>query len=274
MQTTIQDLTYAVRSILKARGFAAVAILTIALGHWRQHRDVHRRQRRAAPAAAVCASRAAGDGLAGPAGARRSGRRMGHARQLRRLAARSRPSSSRSRSSPAGVRRSPAARNLSRSPASRCRTSTSPCSASRPIAGRAFTQEDDVPNARRVVVIGHGLWKRRFGGDVSTVGRTVTLSGEPHEIVGVLPEGFRPIVSGAAEIWRPSADQHRVARAGRGRAARDRAASRRRDARARAGRRRARSRRVSKPPTRNSTKRPASTSPRFTIASSETSSPG
>ena len=64
-------------------------------------------------------------------------------------------------------------------------------------------QEDDVPNARRVVVIGHGLWKRRFGGDASAVGRTVTLNGEPHEIVGVLPEGFRPIVSGAAEIWRP-----------------------------------------------------------------------
>ena len=57
---------------------------------WRQHRDVHRRQRRPAPAVALRASRAAGDGLAGPAGARRSRRRMGHARQLRRLAAENR----------------------------------------------------------------------------------------------------------------------------------------------------------------------------------------
>ncbi len=72
-----------------------------------------------------------------------------------------------------------------------------------PVLGRAFTQEDDVPNAGRVVLIGHGLWKRRFGGDVSTVGRMVTLGGEPHEIIGVLPEQFRPIVSDAAELWRP-----------------------------------------------------------------------
>ena len=72
-----------------------------------------------------------------------------------------------------------------------------------PALGRTFTAEDDVPNAARVAVISDALWKRRFGGDRQAVGRMVMLSGEPHEIIGVLPPGFRPIVNGTADIWRP-----------------------------------------------------------------------
>lgn len=70
--------------------------------------------------------------------------------------------------------------------------------------GRTFRAEDDVPNAARVAVISNSLWKRRFGGDPAVVGRVITLSGEPHEVIGVLPDGFRPIVaSQTGEIWRP-----------------------------------------------------------------------
>ena len=72
-----------------------------------------------------------------------------------------------------------------------------------PALGRDFTQSDDVPNARRVAIVSHGLWIRRFGGDPNVVGRTIALNGEPHEIVGVLPHRVRPIVSAAADIWRP-----------------------------------------------------------------------
>jgi putative ABC transport system permease protein len=73
-----------------------------------------------------------------------------------------------------------------------------------PSLGRGFRAADDVPNGARVAVIGDALWKRRFGADPGVVGRVVTLSGEPHEIIGVLPAGFRPIVaSQTAEIWRP-----------------------------------------------------------------------
>jgi putative ABC transport system permease protein len=72
-----------------------------------------------------------------------------------------------------------------------------------PALGRSFTQDDDRPNAARVVLISDGLWKRRFGGDRSIVGHTVTLNGESHEIIGVLPEAFRPIVSKRADLWRP-----------------------------------------------------------------------
>src|SRR5262249_14103869 len=40
-----------------------------------------------------------------------------------------------------------------------------------PVAGRALTPDDDVPGARRVAVLGYGLWQRRFGGDSSAIGR-------------------------------------------------------------------------------------------------------
>jgi putative ABC transport system permease protein len=69
--------------------------------------------------------------------------------------------------------------------------------------GRDFGPGDDVPGAARVAVIGDDLWRRRFAASASAVGQIVTLAGEPHEIVGVLPPGVRPIVAGRAEIWRP-----------------------------------------------------------------------
>jgi putative ABC transport system permease protein len=72
-----------------------------------------------------------------------------------------------------------------------------------PLLGRAFLPEEDVPGAERVVVIAHDLWQRRLAGDPGVVGRTVTLDGEPHAVVGIMPPGFRPAVLAAAQIWRP-----------------------------------------------------------------------
>jgi putative ABC transport system permease protein len=71
------------------------------------------------------------------------------------------------------------------------------------LRGRTFLPSEGVPNAPRVAVISHGLWQRRFGGDEQIVGRRMVLGGEPHEIVGVMPPGFRPAVIPGAEIWRP-----------------------------------------------------------------------
>ena len=73
----------------------------------------------------------------------------------------------------------------------------------RPALGRIFRADEDVPNAPRVVVLGHGLWTRRFGGDRGIIGRSITLGGEPHEVIGVMPESFRPAVLTQAELWRP-----------------------------------------------------------------------
>ena len=59
-----------------------------------------------------------------------------------------------------------------------------------PLLGRTFTAQEAVPGGPRVVVISYSLWQRRFGGARDVVGRVVTLSGERHSIIGVMPRGF------------------------------------------------------------------------------------
>src|SRR6188508_1803410 len=73
----------------------------------------------------------------------------------------------------------------------------------RPALGRPFRNEDDVPNAARVVILGHGLWSRRFGGDPGVIGTSITINGESHEVIGVMPAGFTPIYVSGAQMWRP-----------------------------------------------------------------------
>ncbi|HEY7473534.1 MAG TPA: ABC transporter permease [Vicinamibacterales bacterium] len=73
----------------------------------------------------------------------------------------------------------------------------------RPALGRTFTESEMLPNGPRVVMLGHAIWQRRFGGDAGVIGRRMVLGGEPHEIVGVMPAGFRPVIVGDAEVWRP-----------------------------------------------------------------------
>jgi len=72
-----------------------------------------------------------------------------------------------------------------------------------PALGRGFQASDDVPNAPRVVILSHGLWTRRFGGDRSVIGRAIPINGESHEIIGVMPAGFTPIRVAGAALWRP-----------------------------------------------------------------------
>ncbi|MGE0453429.1 MAG: ABC transporter permease [Vicinamibacteria bacterium] len=74
----------------------------------------------------------------------------------------------------------------------------------RPALGRAFTKEEDAPGADCVVVLSHGTWQRRFGSDPSVLGRSLTLSGQPCTIVGVMPAGFY-FPSRDAELWSPLA---------------------------------------------------------------------
>ena len=70
------------------------------------------------------------------------------------------------------------------------------------LIGRALSADDDVPGARRVAVLGHGLWQRRFGGDPGVVGRETMLDGAPTLIVGVMPPAFDFPVAGT-ELWVP-----------------------------------------------------------------------
>jgi len=61
-----------------------------------------------------------------------------------------------------------------------------------PLIGRGFrTGEDATGDGAAVVLVGHGLWQRRFGGDPGIVGRTIQLDGRSVEVIGVMPQGFR-----------------------------------------------------------------------------------
>jgi putative ABC transport system permease protein len=59
-----------------------------------------------------------------------------------------------------------------------------------PMRGRAFLPEDDMPESSPVVIIGHALWQRRFGGDEGLLNQTISLNGQPHTVVGIMPPGF------------------------------------------------------------------------------------
>jgi putative ABC transport system permease protein len=72
-----------------------------------------------------------------------------------------------------------------------------------PELGRTFRQRDDVPNAPRVVILGHRVWRDRFGSDPGVLGRLISINGEDHEIVGVMPASFRPVQVREAALWRP-----------------------------------------------------------------------
>lgn len=56
--------------------------------------------------------------------------------------------------------------------------------------GRGFTRDDDRPGAPGTTILTNGFWKTEFGGDPNVVGRTISLDGEPHQVIGVLEDGF------------------------------------------------------------------------------------
>jgi putative ABC transport system permease protein len=85
----------------------------------------------------------------------------------------------------------------------------------KPELGRTFSSEEDKPGRDRVVMLGDGLWRRRFNADPSIVGKTVSIDGKDCTVVGVMPGGFQfPGNTGtilniftapAAQLWMPLA---------------------------------------------------------------------
>jgi putative ABC transport system permease protein len=75
----------------------------------------------------------------------------------------------------------------------------------KPVLGRAFLpEEDQTPDSHPVVVLSNACWKKRFGGDPSIVGRTVSLNNRPFTIIGVAPKGFVGTeVAYAPQFWAP-----------------------------------------------------------------------
>ena len=84
-----------------------------------------------------------------------------------------------------------------------------------PALGRAFLPGEDRIPAATVAMISHEMWVARFGASPSAIGRTVTLDGIRHEIIGVLPRGLDLWARGrSSPIWIPAGSEPSDARAG------------------------------------------------------------
>ena len=68
---------------------------------------------------------------------------------------------------------------------------TLPALANPPAMGRWFSEADHTPGMAETVILTHGYWQRRFGGETSVIGRQVTIDARPHAVVGVMPASFR-----------------------------------------------------------------------------------
>jgi predicted permease len=72
-----------------------------------------------------------------------------------------------------------------------------------PMLGRGFAAEDAQPSSPDVALIDHAFWRAEFGGEASAIGRTVSLNGIEHSIIGVMPEGFRFPTYSTTSAWVP-----------------------------------------------------------------------
>jgi putative ABC transport system permease protein len=61
----------------------------------------------------------------------------------------------------------------------------------RPVVGRDFRPEEDLPGHGKVVVLSYDVWQHRFDGRTDLIGQAITLNGEPYTVIGVMPEDFR-----------------------------------------------------------------------------------
>ena len=73
----------------------------------------------------------------------------------------------------------------------------------KPMLGRGFVPEEDRQGANRVLVLGHALWKTRFGSDSSIVGRDISVNGVSYRVAGVLPQTFESLLAPGTELWSP-----------------------------------------------------------------------
>src|SRR5688572_3043864 len=79
----------------------------------------------------------------------------------------------------------------------------------RPLHGRVISPQEDVASGAQVAVLGYPIWQSRYGGDPGVIGRTLMINDVPVEVIGVMPEGFRLPTDFNAEaaeptqLWRP-----------------------------------------------------------------------
>jgi len=72
-----------------------------------------------------------------------------------------------------------------------------------PVLGRAFRDDESKPDAAQVAVLSFGLWQRAFGGDAGVVGKRITLDEQPYTVIGVMPAAFRFPEEEKVDIFTP-----------------------------------------------------------------------
>jgi putative ABC transport system permease protein len=72
-----------------------------------------------------------------------------------------------------------------------------------PERGQVFTAEEDRRGAGNFAVISDALWKRDFGGDPHTLNKTISLSGAPYTVLGIMPPGIQTISDFPIDVWPP-----------------------------------------------------------------------
>jgi putative ABC transport system permease protein len=81
-----------------------------------------------------------------------------------------------------------------------------------PFLGRVFTPQENEDGNDQVVILSYGLWQRKFAGNPNVIGQTVSLSGRPHQIVGVMPADFHSLpttlIETPAELYRPVGENY------------------------------------------------------------------
>src|SRR5579863_5184772 len=73
----------------------------------------------------------------------------------------------------------------------------------KPALGRLFTRNDDAPNSAKTIILSYAYWQKKFGGDRSIIGRTLTADGTTREIIGVLPRDFQFLDNYNASFFLP-----------------------------------------------------------------------
>ncbi|HLP26086.1 MAG TPA: ABC transporter permease [Acidobacteriota bacterium] len=72
-----------------------------------------------------------------------------------------------------------------------------------PLLGRNFNADEDRPGGEPVVMLSHSFWQRQFNADPSVLGQSLTLDGQPHTIVGVLPAAMSAFPFNQQQVWVP-----------------------------------------------------------------------
>jgi len=70
-----------------------------------------------------------------------------------------------------------------------------------PILGRTFVANEDIEGAENVAIVGFDIWQNQYGGNNEILDQTLQVNGEPHRIIGVMPQGY--FFPRRAELWLP-----------------------------------------------------------------------